>query len=69
MSLADIMSAADLHGWAEIGLVLFFALFLGVLGYVFSRRNRATFERASRMPLDDGPVQAEVQENSRHERR
>lgn len=59
MSLSEIMSQAGLEGYAEIGLVLFFALFLGVLVYTFRKRNQAKFDRASRMPLDDAPTQTE----------
>ena len=53
MRLAEIMSAAGLQVFAEIGLVLFLAIFAGVLVYTFTRRNRATFERARTAPLDD----------------
>ena len=69
MSLTDIMSEAHLHVWAEIALVMFVVLFVAVVAYVFSRRNRATFDRASRLPLDDAPTATGAQENSRHERR
>ena len=54
MGLGDVMSASGLHVFAEIGLVLFLALFAGVLIYVFARRNREKFERARSLPLDDG---------------
>lgn len=69
MSLTDVMSEANLHFWAEVALVMFVALFAGVVIYVFSRRNRATFDHASRLPLDDAPTGTAVQENPRHERR
>jgi cbb3-type cytochrome oxidase subunit 3 len=69
MSLTDVMSDANLHVWAEVALVIFVVLFIGVCVYVFSRRNRAKFDRASRLPLDAAPTGAGVQENSRHERR
>lgn len=59
MSLTEIMSHAGLEGYAEVGLVLFLALFLGVLVYTFRKRNKATFDRASRMPLDDAPTRTE----------
>ncbi|MGE3164198.1 MAG: cbb3-type cytochrome oxidase subunit 3 [Planctomycetota bacterium] len=38
---------------AEVGLLIFLGLFVLVIFYAFSRRNRSTFERASHMPLDD----------------
>jgi len=53
--LSEIMSAAGLQVFAEIGLVLFAILFAGVLVYTFTKRNRAIFERASTAPLDDAP--------------
>lgn len=54
MNLSDIMGQLKLHLFAEIGLFLFFGIFLGVVLYTFLRRNQSTFDRARRMPLDDG---------------
>jgi cytochrome c oxidase cbb3-type subunit 4 len=34
------------------GLVYFIALFVGVCVYAFWPRNRATFDRAARLPLE-----------------
>ena len=56
MRLAEIMSAAGLQVFAEIGLVLFLAIFAGVLVYTFTKRNRATFERARTAPLGEAPL-------------
>ena len=53
MSLGDVMSAMKLHVLAEVALVLAFASFLTVLVTVFLRLNRAPFERARFMPLED----------------
>lgn len=53
MRLSEIMSAAGLQVFAEIGLVLFVAIFAGVLVYTFTKRNRATFDRARTAPLHD----------------
>jgi cbb3-type cytochrome oxidase subunit 3 len=53
MRLAEIMSAAGLELFAEIGLVLFAGIFAGVLIYTFNGRNRALFDRLLRAPLDD----------------
>jgi cbb3-type cytochrome oxidase subunit 3 len=47
------MSRSGLVGWAELGLLLFVAAFVGIVIYTFLRRNRAKFERASRLPLED----------------
>ena len=53
MRLGEIMGAAGLQVFAEIGLVLFSAIFAGVLAYTFAKRNRPTFDRARRAPLED----------------
>jgi cbb3-type cytochrome oxidase subunit 3 len=59
MSLSEIMAQAGLTVYAEIGLVLFLILFLGILVYTFRRRNRSKFERARRLPLEDAPITTE----------
>jgi len=56
MSLSEIMAQAGLEKFAEVGLVLFLVLFAGILIYTFRRRNKARFDRARRMPLDDAPT-------------
>ena len=44
----------DLSYIARVGgLIYLLVLFIGVLAYVFWPRNKATFDRASRMPLDE----------------
>ena len=53
MSLSELVSALRLHVWAEIALVLFLALFAGVLIYAFGRKRADVFDRARRMPLDE----------------
>jgi cbb3-type cytochrome oxidase subunit 3 len=53
VKLSDVMGASGQQIFAEIGLVLFLALFAGVLVYLFARGNQATFERARSLPLDD----------------
>jgi cbb3-type cytochrome oxidase subunit 3 len=65
MRLAEIMSAAGLQVFAEIGLVLFAAIFAGVLVYTFAARNRAMFDRARTAPLRDASQAAG--ESSTHE--
>lgn len=55
MSLTDIMSAMRLHLFAEAGFVLALAGFATVLVTVFRRDNRAAFERARWLPLEDEP--------------
>lgn len=53
MRLGEIMSAAGLQVFAEIGLVMFLAIFAGVVVYTFTKKNRAIFDRASTAPLDE----------------
>jgi hypothetical protein len=52
MSLSEIMSAAGLTSWAEVGLIISFVTFIGIAIYVLVRR-RSTWEAARFMPLDD----------------
>jgi cytochrome c oxidase cbb3-type subunit 4 len=58
---------AAAHFAATWGLLYFFALFLGVVAYAYWPRNRAKFEAAARIPLDDGP-QTDVRANAREPR-
>lgn len=53
MKLSDVMSSMGLAGYAEIALVIFFTVFVGVVIHVYRRDLSPHFERASRMPLDD----------------
>ncbi len=58
MRLTEIMSAAGLQVFAEIGLVMFLAIFAGVVVYTFNKKNRAIFDRARTAPLDE-PTRAD----------
>ena len=58
MSLSDIMGAMRLPLYAEVGLVVFVALFAGVLVSLFSRKNRAIFDRARFLPLEGDSIEA-----------
>jgi cbb3-type cytochrome oxidase subunit 3 len=53
MKLSDVMSAMGLAGYAEIALLVFFAIFLGVVVHVYRREGRLQYERARFMPLED----------------
>lgn len=53
MKLADIMSAAGLSSWAEIGLVVSFITFAAIVVYVFVVRSRASYEDERNLPLED----------------
>jgi hypothetical protein len=52
MRLSDIMSAAGLSSWAELGLIISFVTFTGVALWVLFRRS-ASWERARYLPLED----------------
>lgn len=52
MRLSDIMSAAGLSSWAELGLVISFVTFVAIVVYVFARK-RSTWDRARSLPLED----------------
>jgi cbb3-type cytochrome oxidase subunit 3 len=54
MSLSDIVGNAGYALYAEVALVIFFLVFLGIVTYVVLRRKGA-WERARRLPLEDEP--------------
>ena len=53
MKLSDIMSAAGLTSWAEIGLVISLLTFAAIVAYVFIVRSRASYEEDRNLPFDD----------------
>ncbi|MBK8645347.1 MAG: cbb3-type cytochrome c oxidase subunit 3 [Gemmatimonadetes bacterium] len=53
MSLTELMSGANLDGYAQISLILFLVAFGLVLWRIFSPRFNETYQKAARMPLDD----------------
>jgi len=56
--LRDIMGAAGLSIFAQVSLILFFLVFLGLVLYLFARRGSAHWEQARYLPLhDDDPQQ------------
>jgi cbb3-type cytochrome oxidase subunit 3 len=58
MSLRDIVSNAGATLYAEIALVIFFLIFVGIVIYVALRR-KGTWEHQRHLPLDhDEPVDA-----------
>ena len=52
-SLADVVSASGLSGYAIVALILFFLAFVAVLAWVLWPSHSSDYERAGRMPLDD----------------
>ena len=53
MSMTDVMSGSGLAIFAEVALVIFFLVFLGVVVRTFLPGQRRSQEQASRLPLDD----------------
>jgi cbb3-type cytochrome oxidase subunit 3 len=53
MRLTDIMSNSGLAFYAEVALVIFLIAFTVIAIRTFQPSKRATFDRASRLPLDD----------------
>ena len=64
MSLSDIMSQAGLSSWAEAALIVFFVVFVGIVLYVALRR-RGAWDRARRLPLDDGEPVGDAEDSER----
>lgn len=56
MKLSDVMGNSGLVGWAELALIGFVAAFVAILIWTFARRNRAKFERAKQLPLEDEKI-------------
>lgn len=54
MRLSDVMSAAGLSSWAELGLILCFITFAAIVLWVFVIRRRRSYEHARGLPLENG---------------
>jgi cbb3-type cytochrome oxidase subunit 3 len=59
MSLTDLMSNSGLAFYAEVALILFFAVFLVVAAWIFAPGRRAEMDAAGRLPLDDHDLTTE----------
>lgn len=57
MKLSDVMGAADLAVYAEVGLVLFLAAFLAVVARVLLPGRDDSYEKARMIPLSDEPTE------------
>lgn len=53
MKLSDVMSGLGLASFPIVAMVLFLAVFAGVIATVLSRSKRAEFDRAALLPLDE----------------
>jgi cbb3-type cytochrome oxidase subunit 3 len=56
MRLSEIMSHAGLALYAEVGLIIFFIVFVAVAFRALSPSREAEYAAASRIPLDDEHV-------------
>jgi len=55
VKLSDVMAAAGLTSWAEVGLVISFLTFVAIVIYVFWRK-RSRWEHVRHLPLEgDAP--------------
>jgi cbb3-type cytochrome oxidase subunit 3 len=54
VKLSDVMSAMGLSLYAEVALVIFFLVFVGIVAELAFRRRSPVWEHARRLPLDDG---------------
>lgn len=53
MRLSDLMSAADLDIWPQMALVIFIAVFVGVVVKTFAKSQQKNHEEARFLPLED----------------
>mgnify|MGYP001815199152 FL=1 len=65
MKLSDIMGAAGLTSWAEIGLIISFLTFATIVAYVFVIRSRASYEDDRNLPFKDDDVTLSVTEGGK----
>ena len=64
MRLSDIMGAAGLSSWAELGLIVSFITFVGIVAWVMLRR-KASWDHARHLPLaNDEPGASPTVEKS-----
>ncbi len=56
--LHEVMAGAGLTFWAEAALLVFFAAFLAVLGWVYGVRRAEDFEPMASLPLEENDVRA-----------
>ena len=55
MKLSDIMKHAGLAGYAELAMILFLVVFIGIAIATLRPGNRRAMDAASRLPFDDEP--------------
>lgn len=62
MKLSDVMSAANLAVYAEVGLMLFLAVFVAVAARVLFSGGKEEWARLGRIPLEAEPVEDKREE-------
>ena len=63
MKLSDVMSAADLAIYAEVGLVLFLAAFVGVVVRVLWPGHDDDFDQALMIPFTEKPARSSEEQS------
>jgi len=66
MRLSDIMSAADLDVWPQMALVIFIAVFVGVVIKTFAKSQQQKHEEARYLPLEDDEGRKDEDEVNSH---
>lgn len=56
MSLSDIMGNMDLSVYPQIGLVIFLAVFAGMVARICSGRDRTEWRRCGEIPMTEPRV-------------
>lgn len=59
MSLSDIMGAAGLSSWAEVGLIVSLVTFTAIVAWVFLRK-KSSWEHMRQLPLEDDTVHTDA---------
>lgn len=68
MSLSDIMGNMDLSVYPQVGLIIFLAVFAGVMARTFSRARRSEYARIGASAIED-PTRVSVERERRCETR
>lgn len=69
MRLTDIMSGAGFAEFAQIALVLFFAVFCVIVIRIFAPKRRRELEAKKHLPFDDGEKTSRTPEERRDDPR
>ncbi len=67
MSLSDIMGNMDLSVYPQVGLVIFLAVFAGVVARVCSKRYASEWRRHGEIPMTEARLAGAGREGGRRE--